>query len=529
MPPDTNKWSRRLRTAWRLFRGLFHDARPPGLAALEARLRDSPSEGSGLRGFLLWGRDAAAFEQRGSARAYQRWIARRAAPAGAAQQGTETRVARCAGWGAVDEYDKPYVLFDHPDAVVGAVAAGAMLSAAEVSGADVVYADEDQLGAEGRHSPSFKPGFSIDLLRVDDYIGPVFLVRSAALARLAERLPGAEVSGSHELLLRLAEAGARFEHVSEPLVHWRRPRAHDSITPEVLQGHLARCYGEQLGGALSRQRLGGDAERVSIIIPTRDRHELLAACIESIYGADAGLPFEIILVDNDSRAPDARAWLEAAPDRYANLRVVSANYAFNWSKLNNQASRLAGGNYLLYLNNDVEVASERWLELLTLQAMRPDIGAVGPLLRYPDGTIQHAGVVVGLGGFADHVYSGCDPAAELHHPFVHPRLPRNVLAVTGACLMISRADYELVGGFDEDLAICGDIDICLRLHRSGRLNLYDPRVQLLHHESATRLRRPVDPEEVRRARRRLTEFLESGDPYYNSALCLQQRYPGIAI
>lgn len=153
---------------------------------------------------------------------------------------------------------------------------------------------------------------------------------------------------------------------------------------------------------------------------------------------------------------------------------------------------------------------------------------MGPLLLYPDGTVQHAGVVIGLGGFADHVYSGCDPSAEFEHCFVHPRLPRNVLAVTGACLMMSRADYELVSGFDEGLAICGDIDICLRLHGSGRLNLYEPRVQLLHHESATRLRRPLEPQEVQRVRHTLAEFLEGGDPYYNSSLSLHQRYPGLA-
>lgn len=500
-----------------------------GVTAVASTFTSCLRDGSGLRGFLLWLRDSCAFEQRDDAAAYRRWLRSRPVPVSAANEALARSCLRIHSWGDFRRaYDGDFVIFSDKDAEVSGPSLARLLAVAEERAADVVYADEDQLGEDGPHSPQFKPGFSVDLLRSHDYIGPVFLARVDALLRVIDVVP--PTGGTHALLLRLAEAGARFERVGEVLVHWHRLRGHDAVlAPAALEEHLQRCYGDDLGTALCGHGNRNEAGQVSIVIPTRDREALLAACIESIYATDAGMPFEVILLDNDSRTPGARAWLEAAPERYANLRVVSANYPFNWSRLNNHGLSLATGDFLLFLNNDVEARGDGWLKGLALQARRPDIGAVGPLLLYPDETIQHAGVVVGMGGFADHVYSGCSPGAELRHPFVHPRLPRNVLAVTGACLMVSRADCELVGGFDEDLAICGDIDICLRLHEAGRLNLYEPRVELLHHESATRRRSPMDPEEVRRTRRLLAEFLEAGDPYYNPQLSLHQRYPCFAI
>jgi len=502
-------------------------------------------DGSGVRGFLLWVRDAGAFERRDDVRAYRAWFARRYACSGSApdkKTATVRDVVSCTQpclpapphstcWCELLESGRAqFLLFEHPDAVVSATGAAQMREAALATGADVLYSDEDQIGADGHHSPRFKPGFSIDLLRNEDYVGPVFLARLDRLRQLLASQPDGVHWSSHELLLRLYESGARIEHLSEVLVHWRRsrPTALDREAANAVERHLNRCYGTELGEALARDQGPPGEALVSIVIPTRDRLELLEPCIESIYASVGDVPFEVIVVDNDSRAPDTLRWLAAAPKRYADLHVVVAPYAFNWSKLCNQGAAEARGNCLVFLNNDVEVISERWLDRLATQALRPDVGAVGPMLLYPDGRIQHAGVVIGLGGFADHVYAGCEPSTTVEHRFVHPAVRRNVAAVTGACLVIAREKFERLGGFNEDLKICGDVALCVQLLRRKLLNVYCPDVRLYHHESATRLRAPLEPEEVCRGRQSFSDILEAGDPYYNARLGLQQRYPNIA-
>jgi GT2 family glycosyltransferase len=257
------------------------------------------------------------------------------------------------------------------------------------------------------------------------------------------------------------------------------------------------------------------APLVSIIIATRDRLPLLRQCIRSIEERTAYRRYEILVIDNDSREPDALSYLEALARRWP---VHRAPGAFNFAAINNLGVRHARGEHLLFLNNDTQVIAPDWLEAMIEHAQRPEVGAVGAKLLFPDGRIQHAGVVVGLGGIAGHAFK--------HHTGVRadraglPDVVRNCSAVTGACLMVSRARFDEVQGFDERLRVVfNDIDLCLRLRERGYLIVFTPRALLYHYESASRGRREP-PDDLKLFRSRWGEALRRGDPYYNPNLTL---------
>jgi GT2 family glycosyltransferase len=223
---------------------------------------------------------------------------------------------------------------------------------------------------------------------------------------------------------------------------------------------------------------------VSIVIPTRDRVDLLRLCVESILSLTTYPEFEVLVVDNGSTEPDAIDYL-ASLERRPRVRVLRDARPFNYSAINNLAVEQAAGDVIALLNNDIEVISPHWLDEMVAHALRPGIGAVGAMLYYPDDTIQHAGVVVGLGGVAGHVYSrqprGC--AGEGNRAM----LVQGMTAVTAACLVVRRSAWREVGGLDETLAVAfNDVDFCLRLHQAGYRNLWTPHAELYHHESASR-------------------------------------------
>jgi GT2 family glycosyltransferase len=514
-------------------------------------LRQCIRDGGGLRQFLLWLRDLSAYEQRQNMSRYQRWLRNSSDQLDAKSdhspppgvfviQSPSVPVNRVGKsiWSVKQLADQistasvDFLMFGHKNAVVSSRAVVRLLEIAEETSADLVYADEDQLTERGRCAPKFKPGFSIDLLREEDYVGPIFLIRRVAVEGILARLPEEQTEiSSHEMLLRLYELEARIERAGDVLVSWtaRRNSRLSEQERQSVKDHLVRCYGGELDMALAeppglRPSSHSDV-KVSIVIPTRDRIDLLATCLDSIYRIDNGPPFEIVIVNNGSTEPESIHWLREAPAKFEQLFVIDADIPFNWSKLNNIGAEAANGEVLLFLNNDIEVISEDWLDRMTVHALRPDVGVVGPLLLYPNGTIQHAGVVVGIGGFADHVYSGCPSVRDDGHVFVDPLLARNVLACTGACLMLSKEKFDRIGGFDERLAICGDLDICVRLHEEGLLNRYDPQVKLVHHESATRSRTPLPRAELEQTGSTLQRYLDEGDPFYNPSLSLDSRYP----
>ena len=396
------------------------------------------------------------------------------------------------------------------------------------AGAVLYYGDEDGCDALGRpRQPIFKPGYSPDLLMHRDYVSGGMAMTPALLDRLPEPSP----ADHHGLALALAELAERVERLPVTVARrcdtgWLSPPPATPAPPGYLPRFLRNRYGPDArveprppGWTVS---FGNGQAFVSVIVPTRDRLDLLAPCIDGLYGSNAGDDFEVIVIDNGSEETATRRWLAAAGERHPRFRVLPAPGEYNWSRLNNLGIRAARGDVLVFLNNDTAPRCEGWLRRLADVAMRPDVGFVGGLLVYPSGKIQHAGVALGFGGCAEHIYSGVSPT-DGGHLFVPPTVPRNVAAVTGACMATSRYTLEAIGVFDEGYRVAGgDVEICIRAFRAGRLNVYLPDVELWHHESQSRGR--VDPPADIAALKALVASVGE-DPWYNPRLSLVSTYP----
>ena len=379
------------------------------------------------------------------------------------------------------------------------------------------YGNEDRIGPQGARShPAFKPAFSPDLLFAREYFACMILPRELAAA-----LPD-KAADHHSLALQLVERADRVSRLDAVLASRFGQAVAADAAPAFLGRFLRNRYGaaarvEEAAGEVPPWRcgFGNDAARVSVILPTRDRLALLRNCVEGVFASNRG-NFEVVVLNNDSQLAETRQWLAEAPQRWPALRVVDAPGEFNWSALNNLGLKHASGDVFVFLNNDTEPRCDDWLQRLADVALRPDAGAVGALLLYGNGRIQHAGVVVGEGARTDHIYRGDFPSGG-EHAFVPPNLPRNVSAVTGACMALARRTIDAIGAFDEGYRVAGgDVEICIRAMRHGYLNVYLPDVVLLHLESQTRGRRDP-PEDVDR----LAAFLRAScpeDPFFSPHL-----------
>jgi len=429
------------------------------------------------------------------------------------------------------------VFVDHDDELAPHALLRLAQAIAAEPGVDLLYSDEDKLDGRGlRCLPYFKPDWSPTLLRTQNYLGHLVCARAALLRECGGVSVGTEGSQDYDLVLRLSERTSRIRHLPEVLYHWRlhpgstaadagaKPYAHEAGR-KAVEGHLLRRYpgrpsrvddGEHLFVYDPRFPLPPGLA-ASILIPTRDKADLLAACVDSILARSTWRHFEILILDNHSAEPETFAYFERAVRQDARVRVVPAPLPFNWSRLNNIGAREARGEVLVFLNNDTVVISPDWLERLMEQATLPDVGTVGAQLLYPDGTVQHAGVVVGMGGWADHVYKG-EAAVHYPSPFIPATLPRNVLANTGACLAVERAKFERLGGFDEAFEICGsDVELGLRAHRQGLLNVYLATAKLYHLESKTR-GGFVPEEDFAQSSLKYAPYRLGGDPFFNPNL-----------
>ena len=343
---------------------------------------------------------------------------------------------------------------------VGAIATYAE-AAARANGTGLVFADDDLIGPDGRrHTPHFKPDWNPELFKHHDFLTGACVVRFDA-----ERVATLPEDGWAEALVRgSVQQGGQPVHVRQVLHHRRsRPRPVVPAKPASM--------------ALS------PAPTVTAIVPTRDRHELLRTCLAGL--AAAAYPgMETIVVDNGSTDLPTVDYLSELES--SGVTVLRIPGPFNYSALNNAAVPHASGDFLCFLNNDVEMTDPDWLWLLVEHAAKPDIGAVGARLLYPDGTIQHAGVFTGIGGGAGHAHRFVGGEEEGY--FHRARLPQRVSAVTGACMVVAREKFLAVGGFDEERfpVAFNDVDLCLKLNQAGWQSFYEPRSTLIHHESKSR-------------------------------------------
>lgn len=374
----------------------------------------------------------------------------------------------------------------------------------EETAADVLYSDEDHITVDGAHiNPLYKPDWSPDLLYSQNYICHLLVFKRELFEKVGGFRPDFDGSQDYDLVLRLSEKTDRICHIPRVLYSWResetstaantqaKPYAH-LAGKRALDEHLKRKYGEQAHAEETEHLFVYNARfcdrrpAVSIIIPFKDKWEMTEECVKSILTQSTYSNYEIVLLNNRSEQSATKKWIRRVQRQDKRIRVVDADMEFNWSKLNNFGISQASGDVFVFLNNDTLVISRDWLERLSENAMRPDTGVVGGLLLYQDGSIQHAGVVVGMGGWADHVFKGMQPV-HYGSPFVSPLVSRNVLAVTGACMAVSRETIEKIGGFDEAFIICGsDVELGLRAHDNGLFNRYDPHVRLYHLESKSR-------------------------------------------
>lgn len=400
-----------------------------------------------------------------------------------------------------------------------------------------------------RFSPIFKPDFSIDLMRSCNYMTHFIVVRRETGHKVGWLRDCFEGAQDYDFLLRIIERSKNIIHIPKILYHWRKvktstansiqakPYANDS-GKRSLQDHLMRC-------GISAKVSDGyiptwykvnydilEEKTVSIIIPNRNCTEYLTRCIGSILIKSSYTSFEIIIVENNSTDEDIGYYYTKLQVLDPRIRIIKWNKPFNYHQLNNWAANFASGEILLFLNNDTEVVSKNWLQEMVSLCIRQDVGFVGAKLLYPNKTIQHAGITIGKGGVAGHDF--------LHYPHDSPGyfgrlvLVRNVSAVTGACLMVRKEVFNMVGGFDENYALSyGDVDICLKAIQKGLVNVWTPHAVLYHYESVTR-GYETTPERKERFEREKSYFLskwqkyiEQGDPYYNPNLSL--RHSGYVI
>ncbi len=395
----------------------------------------------------------------------------------------------------------------------------------EDSGLDLVYSDEDAIDEAGvRSAPFFKPDWSPDLLLSLDFASRLGACRWSLLREVGGLHWGLGADAAYAATLCASERARRVGHVRKVLYHRRRRAPRGSSCGEAAPEGRAAA----LRDALARRGLDGTVEAsgpeprarlavkgsplVSIIMPTKDKAAVLRSCIESIERRTTWRRRELVVIDNGSTERAARRYLRSIADRH---RVLGFDQPFNWSAVNNWGAARAGGEYLLFMNNDMEVIAPDWIEALLEHAQRPEIGAVGARLLYPDGTIQHAGIVLGMGSVAGHAFKDLPRDAPGHGGLA--QAVRNVSAVTGACMMVRRDVFRELGGFDEGLRVAyNDVDFCLRVGAAGYRVVYTPFAVLYHHEGATRRAlHPADDEALMKTR---WHAALRGDPYFSPHL-----------
>lgn len=408
---------------------------------------------------------------------------------------------------------------------------------------ELLYTDEDKISGDGlEHSqPNLKPDYNPDLLRSNNYICHFLVVARKLQQKVGGFDRAYDGAQDYDFILRCTEQADGICHIPRILYHWRTHAQSTADNPiskqyaydagaRAIESHLARCG---LSGRVERKKDFGfyrvryetqAQPLVSIIIPNKDEKETLRTCIDSIFEKSTYRNFEIIIVENNSKTEEILEYYKEIDGRNG-IHVVYWDRDFNYSAINNFGVRHASGAYLLFLNNDMEVISPDWIEEMLGHCQRRDTGIVGARLYYPDDTVQHAGIIVGLGGVAGSLFVGLKRG---HSGYMHREsLQQELSAVTAACMMVKREAFDAAGGFTEELAVAfNDVDFCLKAGCAGYRTVYDPYVELYHYESKTRGAEDTK-EKVRRfqseieyMRSHWISVLKNGDPYYNRNLSL---------
>ena len=409
---------------------------------------------------------------------------------------------------------------------------------------DVIYTDEDKVSFDLKDyfEPHFKSDYNLDLIRSNNYICHLFVARKSIVDQVGGFRKEYDGSQDYDFILRCIEQSKHVEHVPKVLYHWRCHPGSTAANQEskmycyeagkrAIEDHLKRM-GEDDCQDVMTEHQGfyhviypiREQKKVSIIIPNKDQKEILERCVESVIQKTDYKNYEIIIVENNSTTNEIFEYYKTIEQR-ENIRVVIWKDKFNYSAINNFGVRYANGEYLLFLNNDIEVVRENWLSEMLANVQRKEVGIVGAKLLYPDNMVQHAGVIIGMGGIAGHPLSR-HPADDCGY-FARGIIQQNLNAVTAACMLTKKEVYEKVNGFEEKLAVAfNDIDLCLKVRKAGYLIVYDPEALLYHHESISRGKEDTLEKrnrfegEVDYMAKKWKDVLEKGDEYYNPNLSL---------
>ena len=435
-------------------------------------------------------------------------------------------------------------LLDHDD-LLAPQALYRMMERLEEKEIDVFYTDEDKVTTDlAEHfQPHFKPDFNLDLLRSNNYITHFFVVRKELVRKVGGFRREYDGAQDYDFIFRCVEQAGEICHIPEILYHWRTHKESTSDNPvskmyafeagkRAIEGNLERCgvqavvsHTKDLGFYQVEYPVQG-SPLVSVLIPNKDQKESLKKCLDSVFEKTTYSNYEIIIIENNSTESETFEYYRELQKR-SNVKVITWKEGFNYSAINNFGEKEASGDYLLFLNNDVEVINPRWMEEMLGNCQRPEVGITGAKLYYPDDTIQHAGTIIGIGGIAGHAFLNMPRSRTgyLHKASIQ----MNLSAVTAACMMMKRSVFEQIGGFEEKLTVAfNDVDLCLRTVQAGYLVVYNPKVELYHYESKSRGSEDNE-EKVRRFQREI-EFMRSrwitilkeGDPNYNKNLTLSK-------
>ena len=414
--------------------------------------------------------------------------------------------------------------------------------------ADIIYSDEDRIDDTGtRHDPFFKTDWNSELLLCCNYLGQFCVYRTSVIEDADNLRVGFEASYDYDLLLRASRATVadRIRHIPAILYHRRGQPGRMAYAEALLERSLVAArvaiaeHLKALGESASveahdiipfwhrvRRRLPADPPTVTVVVPTRDRPDLIRRCVDGLLRRTDYPSLDVLIVNHETTDADALALLQGF-NSDARVSIIPYEGAFNYSAINNMAVEQARGEFVVLLNNDVDVIEPAWLTEMMSLAVLPDVGAVGAKLLYPDAHVQHAGVILGAAEIAGHYFH----RLKRDQPGYQGRavMPSVVSAVTAACLLVRKAIYDEVGGFDEiNLPVVyNDVDFCLKLLRRGYRNIWTPYAELYHHESASRGTdtRPDQAERLGREKRHMIETwgpLLACDPFYNPNFSLTE-------